>query len=58
MYSLKEPSNEQLEIINNIANHNIIADCVAGSGKTTSVLHICKHYPDLKILLIILNIFI
>lgn len=55
MSSLKDPSSEQLEIINNINNHNIIADCVAGSGKTTSVLHICLKYPESNIILITYN---
>lgn len=34
MKTLKYLSDEQLYIINNIQIKNILADCVAGSGKT------------------------
>ena len=46
-------SNEQ----NNIINHknNIIVDAVAGSGKTTTILHFALKYPNLFIILITYN---
>jgi hypothetical protein len=52
---LNEPSNEQLTIIESLQHNNIIVDAVAGSGKTTTILHIAKRYPDLKILLLTYN---
>lgn len=48
-------SNEQEEIINNIENYNIIVEAMAGSGKTTTALHIAKKYENLKILLLTYN---
>ena len=52
---LNEPSNEQIDIVNEIKNHNIIVDAVAGSGKTTTILHIAKKYPESNILVITYN---
>ena len=48
-------SQEQLQIINNIQNKNIIVNAVAGSGKTTTNLHIAKKYADKSILLLTYN---
>lgn len=49
------PSEEQQEIIDEIENNSIIGDCVAGSGKTTTVLFLAKTYPTKKILQITYN---
>ena len=48
-------SNEQLQIIDNIENFNIIVNAVAGSGKTTTNLHIAKRYKKKSILLLTYN---
>jgi hypothetical protein len=48
-------SPEQNIIINNLTNHNIIIDSVAGSGKTTTIMHIAKKYDNKKILLLTYN---
>jgi ATP-dependent exoDNAse (exonuclease V) beta subunit len=52
---LKEPSNEQKIIIELIKDYNIVVNAVAGSGKTTTILHIATKYPTKKILLITYN---
>ncbi len=52
---LNLPSLEQEEIIKNIENFNIIVEAMAGSGKTTTALHIAKKYENLKILLLTYN---
>jgi hypothetical protein len=50
------PSEEQTAIINFIgAGHNVVGDCVAGSGKTTSVLLIAQAYPEKRILQVTYN---
>ena len=49
---LNVPSNEQLIIIKQIKDTNILVDAVAGSGKTTTVLHIARTYNEKKILLL------
>ncbi len=46
-------SDEQLNIINN-QSHALI-DAVAGSGKTTTILHLAKKYPDKNIIQITYN---
>ena len=53
-YSLPDASTEQLCIIESICNgSNVIVDSVAGSGKTTCILHsiieILKRFPDKRI---------
>jgi hypothetical protein len=48
-------SSEQQLILNNIVKYNVVVDAVAGSGKTTTILHIAKQYPDLNILLVTYN---
>lgn len=53
--NISKPSDEQLEIIYTIKNHNVIVDAIPGSGKTTVALHIAKNYPDKKILLLTYN---
>ena len=47
---------KQNEIINSIRdNKNVIADCVAGSGKTTTVLFLAHYFPDKNIIQITYN---
>lgn len=49
-------SKEQQQIIENIKqNRNVIVDAVAGSGKTTSILHIAQAFPEKSILVITYN---
>jgi hypothetical protein len=50
-----EISEEQKNIVNNLETYNIIVNAVAGSGKTTTILHIGLKYPDKKILLLTYN---
>lgn len=52
---LPEPSNEQRKIVEAIANHNVVVDSVAGSGKTTTNLYMAYTYPQAKILLLTYN---
>ena len=52
---LHEPSEEQKNIIKLLENNNIVVDSVAGSGKTTTTLHIAKQFSELKILLLTYN---
>jgi hypothetical protein len=50
------PSNEQDDIIDAVREgHNILGDCVAGSGKTTTVLMIAEKFPDKNIVLLTYN---
>lgn len=51
---MKEPTQEQLQIINNGEN-NLIIDASPGSGKTTTILHIAKKNSDLNLLQITYN---
>ena len=53
--SLPKCSEEQHEVIQNLKNSNVLVDSVAGSGKTTTSLHIAKNYMDQKILLLTYN---
>lgn len=53
--NLPDISNEQLNIVENLANHNVIVESVAGSGKTTCNLYIAKKYLDKSILLLTYN---
>ncbi|AYV79658.1 MAG: putative helicase/exonuclease [Faunusvirus sp.] len=55
MATLPQASAEQLDIINNIGDHNIIVDSVAGSGKTTTNIYIAEKYKDKQILLLTYN---
>lgn len=52
---MNEASIEQKAISIALKNNNVIADSVAGSGKTTTVLHIAKDYFDQNILLLTYN---
>jgi hypothetical protein len=49
------PSNEQLSIISELKDNNVIVDAIAGSGKTTTILHIAKENSDKSILLLTYN---
>jgi len=51
---MNQPSTEQQEVINALKTSNVIVDSVAGSGKTTTILHIAKSF-DLNILLLTYN---
>ena len=54
--SLDTPSEEQQAILTLVSEgHNVVGDCVAGSGKTTSVLLIAQAFPDKKILQVTYN---
>ena len=54
-YEMKPMSEEQLNIVEKFSNNNIVVNAVAGSGKTTTSLHIAKEYKDKKILLVTYN---
>lgn len=49
------PSEEQKNIIQALAKNHIKVNAVAGSGKTTTCLHIAKSFPNSKILLLTYN---
>ena len=50
---LPEISSEQNNIIEQLSlNNNVVVDSVAGSGKTTSNLHIALHFNHKNILLL------
>lgn len=55
MAQLPQPSAEQKAVIENLGHSNVLVDSVAGSGKTTTNLHIAKHYDDKTILLLTYN---
>ena len=48
-------SNEQYSVIQELKTNNVLVDSVAGSGKTTTNLHLALHYPEYKILLLTYN---
>lgn len=48
-------SDEQLNIIKNLEKYNVICDCCAGSGKTTTALFIAKEFPNSNILCLTFN---
>lgn len=52
--NLPNASVEQLEVLKLLNNNNVIVDSVAGSGKTTTILHIAKQFKC-KILLLTYN---
>jgi hypothetical protein len=55
-YVLCNPSEEQSQIIQCVLNgKNVIVDSVAGSGKTTTILHIGKSMPEKRILVLTYN---
>lgn len=56
LFKLPPVSKEQSLVLQNIKDgRNIIVDAVAGSGKTTTILHICKDNPNKKVLVITYN---
>jgi hypothetical protein len=52
---LAKASNEQLNIINAIKSYNVKVNSVAGSGKTTTVLHMAQILDNESILLLTYN---
>ena len=52
---LHNPSDEQLNIINMLNDNNVLVDAVAGSGKTTTNLHLAKTFNNKNILLLTYN---
>lgn len=52
---LPQPSAEQQIVIDASINHNLIINSVAGSGKTTTIMHIAKASETDKILLLTYN---
>lgn len=54
---LPPPSPEQSVAINTLlhTNDNIIIDAIAGSGKTTTILHLAQSSPDTKFLVLVYN---
>lgn len=52
---LNEPSEEQQNIIELFKHNNIIVEAGAGSGKTTTCLHLAKSNKKLKMLLLTYN---
>lgn len=53
---LPSPSNEQKKIIKySLKDKNIVVDSVAGSGKTTTILHVAKINSDKKFVVITYN---
>ena len=53
--TLHPPSAEQNQIVIDLKNYNITVDAIAGSGKTTTILHIANAYKKKKILLLTYN---
>ncbi len=45
MSALHPPSEEQQRIVDAMESNNVIVDSVAGSGKTTTILHVARKYP-------------
>lgn len=52
---LPKCSIEQKDIIESIKDNNVVIDSVAGSGKTTTILHISQNNEDKNILLLTYN---
>jgi hypothetical protein len=55
LVGLSPPSDEQREIINASDINNVIVDAVAGSGKTTTILHLALARPERRSLLLTYN---
>jgi len=49
---MNTPSEEQIAIVDAASKYNVVVDAVAGSGKTTTALHIAKAYPNQKCLML------
>ncbi|MBN0919135.1 AAA family ATPase [[Mycoplasma] gypis] len=54
-FYLNQMTFEQENIVKAVQKHNLIVQAYAGSGKTTTILHIAKNYPNLKILILTYN---
>lgn len=55
-YSLPQLSEEQVAVVTAIGEgFNAKVSGVAGCGKTTTILGICSHYPDKKVLVLTYN---
>uniref|UniRef100_A0A6C0CG19 Uncharacterized protein n=1 Tax=viral metagenome TaxID=1070528 RepID=A0A6C0CG19_9ZZZZ len=52
---LKPPTKEQKEILKALEKSNISVDAVAGSGKTTTILHVANTFKDKQICCITYN---
>ena len=52
---LPKPSVEQKAIIKYVDSYNIIVQAYAGTGKSTTIYHIAKRYPNKSILVITYN---
>ncbi|AGM25710.1 hypothetical protein SSYRP_v1c01140 [Spiroplasma syrphidicola EA-1] len=52
---LKPASEEQTKVLEALENYNVKVQAVAGSGKTTTALHIAKKFKDKQILLLTYN---
>jgi superfamily I DNA/RNA helicase len=57
-YVLPDPSLEQTEAITLFSTNNLLIDSVAGSGKTTTILHLAHEYSDKRVLLLTYNKFL
>ncbi len=55
MLMLNAPSQEQQKVVSAIANCNVRVIAKAGTGKTTTALHIASKYPEQSILLLTFN---
>ena len=55
MNKLINASDEQKIIIDKLETNNVIVNAVAGSGKTTTILHIANKYKNWKILVLTYN---
>jgi hypothetical protein len=47
---LPDPSPEQHSVVLALHTSNVVCEAVAGSGKTTTVLHVARLHPDKKVL--------
>ena len=52
---LPDISSEQKDIVESLQTNHVFVDAIAGSGKTTTALHIAKEYYDCKVLLLTYN---
>jgi hypothetical protein len=54
-FSLPPPTAEQQEAIDKLAEFNLLVNAVAGSGKTTLILHLARAYPTWSFLVLTYN---
>jgi DNA polymerase III epsilon subunit-like protein len=54
-YVLPTASQKQSDVVSAIKTHNVQINSVAGSGKTTTILHIASQYKNMKILVLTYN---